>query len=279
MGSYCLMLKRRQRPTSLLASLSEVLLYVLPIPLIIKLFIVIMWFDAAKILYTSAALLYFYAAAHLTKITFIGFANTPAQNRHNLPDYRLWSAIYVTLGVFVLMLIIERPWDIALYMSAFAFIGYSLTYGLPYPKREEAEQHSVHMSSREAIKRAHRDLEELKVLRKSLQPSDSELLGDSLDKVIAQSRLIIELLLETPEDANRARRFLNVYVNRIKEILQQYVKLSKHDQTQCLQQRLVSTLVDVERVFREQKAKLLDDDIFRLDIQLEVLNEQIKKES
>lgn len=259
-------------------SAQGILLYILPAPLVIKLFVSILWFNLGKIAFTAAALFFFYRAAHLTRTSLWQLRETPQHRQNELKDNRHWGAVYVTVGVFILMLMIRRPWVVSLFMTGCAFVGYWWTYGLPQQNRKPAIDYD-HMptATREAIQHAYNDLDEITALRQQLNEEDAAL-AETLDKVIEQSYVIMDLLVKAPEDAGRARRFLNVYINRIKEILQQYLKLTKHGKAEHLRQRLAETLAAVEKAFREKKSQLLDDDIFKLDIQLEVLDEQIKHE-
>lgn len=260
-------------------SVQGILLYILPAPLIVKLFISIVWFNLSKIAFTAAALFFFYSAAHLTRTSLLRLRETPQHRQNSIKDNRYWGAIYVAVGVLILMLMIRRPWVVSLFMTGCAFVGYWWTYGLPQKATKRLlDDDSMPKATREAIQQAYTDLEEIATLGQQLSEEQDTVLAETLDKVIEQSYVIMDLLVKTPEDVGRARRFLNVYINRIKEILQQYLKLAKHGKAEHLRQRLIETLAAAEKAFREKKSQLLDDDIFKLDIQLEVLDEQIKHE-
>lgn len=271
---------RHDQPNGLPKFSSQgILLYILPAPLIFKLLISILWFNLPNIAFSAAALFFFYSAAHLTRTSLLRLQEAPPHRQHQVKDNRRWGAIYVTVGVLILMLMIRRPWHIGLFMSGCAFVGYWWTYGLPQKiKQAVIDYDDMPKATREAIQQAYKDLEEMTALQQRLTQVQDKPLADKLGKVIDQSYVIMDLLVKTPEDAGRARRFLNVYINRIKEILQQYIKLAKHGKAEHLRERLAETLAAVEKAFREKQSQLLDDDIFKLDIQLEVLDEQIKHE-
>ncbi len=255
------------------------LLYILPAPLFIKLVINLISPNLPKLLLTAAALFFFYSAAHLTRTTFLRLQQQTPHRPKKIKDNRTLAAIYLTIGVLIVMLMVRRPLLVWAVMAASAFIGYYLVYGLSEKAVEPETQFSnMPKATREAVKAAYSDLEIIEALGRKLdQPTDKPLFN-SLNQVIEQSYVIMDLLVKAPKDAGRARRFLNVYINRIKEILQQYIKLSQHDKADNVRGKLLTTLNEVEQAFREKKAQLLDDDIFKLDIQLEVLDEQIKGE-
>lgn len=257
-----------------------ILLYVLPSPLVLKLILSILWFNLTNIAFCGAALFFFYSAAHLTRTSLLRLRETPKHKLAAVQDNRHWGAIYVTVGVLILaLLLVRRPWLVSFFMSACAFVGYWWVYGLPEKAKEVTiDYDGMPQATREAIKQAYTDLDEITALGQQLTREQDKPLAQTLDKVIEQSYVIMDLLVETPKDVGRARRFLNVYVNRIKEILQQYIKLTQHGKAEHLRQRLADTLTAVEKAFREKRSQLLDDDLFKLDIQLEVLDEQIKHE-
>ncbi|MGY0399897.1 MAG: 5-bromo-4-chloroindolyl phosphate hydrolysis family protein [Ostreibacterium sp.] len=256
-----------------------ILLYVLPTPLFIKLVISLLAVNLLNILFTVAALFIFYSAAHLTRTTLLRLHEHHRNRPHNIKDYRLLAAIFTSAGVLILMLMSRRPLVMTLVMLFSAFIGYYLLYGLPTKKHQPTRQYdNMPSATREAIKEAYADLETIETFTKQLNKPEDKAIVTALNKALNQSYVIMDLLIKAPEDAGRARRFLNVYINRIKEILQQYITLSQHGKADKLRERLTTTLNDVERAFREKKSQLLDDDIFKLDIQLEVLDEQIKQE-
>lgn len=255
------------------------LLYLLPSPLFIKLIFSLLSPNLMKLSLTLAALFFFYSAAHFTRNSLIRLQSQAQYRPKKIKDQRLWAAIYVTVGVLILMFMIRRPPLVWAIMCSSAFMGYYLLYGLPQkPDDAPVDFDNMPKATGKAIKAAYEDLENIEALSEQLDKNTDKALAETLDKVLEQSYMMMDLLVKTPEDAGRARRFLNVYINRIKEILQQYIKLSKHGKADNLRQRLTTTLAEVEQAFREKKSQLLDDDIFKLDIQLEVLDEQIRQE-
>ncbi len=260
-------------------NLQGYLLYLLPSPLIIKLVVSLFAVNIPKLAFTAAALFFFYSGAHLTRTTLLRLKNQPANRQHKVKDNRMWGGIYTAVGVLILMFMMRRPFLMTVVMTSSAFIGYYLCYGFSTPKQQPSVDYSaMPKATQDAIQGAYQDLETIEELGDQLNLNDDKQLAETLEKVIDQSYVIMDLLVESPKDAGRARRFLNVYINRIKEILQQYITLSKHGNVDHLRERLVTTLNEVEVAFREKKSQLLDDDMLTLDVQLEVLDEQIKNE-
>lgn len=260
--------------------LKSYLLYILPAPLILKLLISILSLQFLKVLMTGAALFFFYSAAHLTRTTLIRLAaNQQRRKPKPVTDYRRWSAIYLAVGIIIVMLMLRRPPAQMLMLAGCGFIGYYLTFGL----REKASQPDVNYdnmpnATREAIKGAFSDLETIEQLSQQLNPNTDQPMIDNIQQVLDQSYNIMALLVKSPNDASRARRFLSVYTHRIKEILRQYIDLAKHHKEAEFRQRLTDVLAKAHHAFSEKQSQLLDDDKFKLDVQLEVLDEQIRYE-
>lgn len=207
------------------------LLFVLPSPLILKFFISILAVNLVKTAIVACALLIFYSAAYLTRNTLLRIQyNLTKHIPKNIKDDRLLAMLLIGAGVLLVSLfIIRRPIVHGAFFATLTMIGYTLVYGIK-PIRFEAQQNldNVPKATREAIEVAYRDLELIEMLGEKLTSSDDKKIKDALDQVIEQSYNILHLLSKTPEDASRARRFLSVYINRIKEILNQYISLSLH---------------------------------------------------
>ncbi len=263
-------------------TLRGILLYILPAPLILKLVFSLLTVNFLKLFLTAGALFFFYSAAHMTRTTLVSLRNTPVHRRAKIKDNRFLSAIYIFVGVLFLMFLIRAKIPMIILMSGSALVGYYLLYGLPDKRQytvSEKDYEKMPKATRQAIQSAYKDLESIEKLGNTLNQQTDKAISDKLQQVIEQSYTIMALLVKKPEDAGRARRFLNVYIHRIKAILEQYIKLAEHGKADELRPRLLSTLTDVEKAFREKRAKLLDNDISQLDIQLEVLDEQINDEN
>jgi hypothetical protein len=57
-----------------------------------------------------------------------------------------------------------------------------------------------------------------------------------------------------------------------------YVRTHQQAQSQQLEANFRNVLTTIEDVFKEQQQKLLDNDVLDLDIKIEVLSEQLKRE-
>ena len=76
----------------------------------------------------------------------------------------------------------------------------------------------------------------------------------------------------------RARKFLVVYLDGAGEVADKYVALQAKGEGDGFQPRFEALLDEMEKVSAEQHAKLLENDSFDLDVQLQVLSDRLKKE-
>lgn len=271
---------RHDMPNPAKFNLRGLLLYILPAPLVLKLLISIIALNPLKLLLSAGALFFFYSAAHLTRTTLIRLDQNRLRPKPvRVMDYRQWGMIYIGVGLLILMFLIKRPLLPSLVMVACGMIGYYLTYGIREPAPEQpVDFDTMPKATREAIQGAYADLDHIESLAEKLTDPSDKAIAQNVDKVVEQSYKILSLLSRSPNDAGRARRFLSVYTNRIKEILAQYINLSQHGKADEFRTRLQDVLAETHKAFSQQESKLLDDDQFKLDVQLEVLDEQIKNE-
>lgn len=99
-----------------------------------------------------------------------------------------------------------------------------------------------------------------------------------LERIIAQARQVIKVLEEDPRDLWRARKFLTVYLEGAQQVTEGYVRTHQKVQSQELENNFRTVLTTIEDVFKEQQQKLLESDVLDLDIKIEVLSQQLKRE-
>jgi 5-bromo-4-chloroindolyl phosphate hydrolysis protein len=103
-------------------------------------------------------------------------------------------------------------------------------------------------------------------------------LNQRLRRVAALAREILSLLVEDPRDLRRARKFLNVYLDGVQRVVEGYARTHRRAASPDLDANFRRVLTSIEEVFQEQRRKLLESDIMDLDVQIEVLTSQLKRE-
>ncbi|HIP03135.1 MAG TPA: hypothetical protein EYG75_06430, partial [Campylobacterales bacterium] len=100
-----------------------------------------------------------------------------------------------------------------------------------------------------------------------------------LDSIIKETQNIITAVEENPNDLSRARKFFKVYLHRTEMITKEYasnVKSKNIDEK--MRANYLHLLETVEETIYQQKERLNEDDITRLDVQIEALTKQLKNE-
>jgi 5-bromo-4-chloroindolyl phosphate hydrolysis protein len=103
-------------------------------------------------------------------------------------------------------------------------------------------------------------------------------LNQRLRRVAVLAREILTLLEEDPRDLRRARKFLNVYLDGVQRVVEGYARTHSRAASPDLDANFRRVLTSIEEVFEEQRRKLLESDIMDLDVQIEVLTRQLKRE-
>ena len=83
---------------------------------------------------------------------------------------------------------------------------------------------------------------------------------------------------EDPADIRRARRFLNVYLDGAKRVSEGYARTHSRTKQDDLESNFRNVLTTIEDVFDQQHQKLLEHDQLDLDVQIDVLSQQLKKQ-
>lgn len=137
------------------------------------------------------------------------------------------------------------------------------TYGLTAEQVIEAlEEAEVKITNIEIASRGIREVE----------------LKERLNRIIAKARDILDIVEDDPRDLRRARKFMKVYLEGTEKVTQGYVKMHPNSQDAKLDDNFRNVLKTIEDVFDEQHDKLLENDMLDLDIQIEVLQAQLKHE-
>ena len=127
----------------------------------------------------------------------------------------------------------------------------------------------------QAIEQAERKIAEIDAASRGIRNLE---LRARLTRISELARKILRVIEEDPTDLRRARKFLYVYLDGAKTVSKGYVRTHQRSQSAELETNFRNVLITIENVFQEQHAKLLENDILDLDVQIEVLATQLKRE-
>jgi 5-bromo-4-chloroindolyl phosphate hydrolysis protein len=170
-----------------------------------------------------------------------------------------------------------RPLPVALLFAAGAFLGMYLSYG--FDPRKEKNIVAAHGYSRDEILQTLEDSS--RIIRGIEQANDrirNAELNQRIERICEIADSILAEIEADPRDIRRARKFLNVYLDGARQVTEGYAKTHPQTQSGELEQNFRNVLETIESVFQEQHQKLLEEDVFDLDVKIEVLTTQLKRE-
>ena len=161
---------------------------------------------------------------------------------------------------------------IACAFALVALLGCYLTYGFdPLTRRPlRGGEHT-----RAALVEADRSIAAIEQASHDIRQPE---LSMRLQHITGLARAILRRLEDDPRDLHRARKFLNVYLDGVQSVVEDYAKTHTQIIAPELNERFRRALITVEDAFREQQLKLLESDVEQLDVKIEVLTQQLKRE-
>ena len=239
------------------------------------------WLGA--VLANGAAFALFIAAARLTRrgTGAAGEQRALALGRWlpAVPLRDLGGALTVLATAFTAYFSVGHGLAASLLFGAVAGAGFHLFYGfVPLRRRAPASPAETRAqrttSLLEEAERRIRDIEQT-----SLAIGNAELKA-RLWRIALQARRILGQIAERPESMHRARRFLTTYLEGAQQVTRGYARshVLAQDRAGELEQSFRNVLITIEEVFVEQERRLLESDLMDLDVQIEVLQKQLKHE-
>ncbi len=99
-----------------------------------------------------------------------------------------------------------------------------------------------------------------------------------LDRIVKTSREVVDTLVNHPEKIPQARRFLHSYLGATESVIKRYADTHQLVDDESLEQNFKQVLQNIDQVFAEQNNKLLENQVFDLDVDIEVLNTLMEKQ-
>ncbi|MEM7082398.1 MAG: 5-bromo-4-chloroindolyl phosphate hydrolysis family protein [Pseudomonadota bacterium] len=200
-------------------------------------------------------------------------ATAPATPRKTL------GAILIAAGTFLTAaFLVGNGFTVGAIAGALAGLGSIMHYGTD-PRGDKGVAKATHGYTTEeivdALSSAQRKIEAIELASRGIPNSE---LGQRLHRITDKAREIIGVIEDDPGDLRRARKFLNVYLDGAVKVTEGYARSHENDTDGMLETNFRNVLDTIESTFAEQKEKLLQDDIFDLDVQIEVLKTQLEKE-
>ena len=200
-------------------------------------------------------------------------ATAPITPRKTLGAVLIGTATFLTAAFLV-----GHGFTVGAIAGALAGLGSIMHYGAD-PRGNKGVTGASHGYTTEeiieALSGAQEKIDAIELASRGIPNSE---LGQRLHRITDKAREIIGVIEEDPGDLRRARKFLNVYLDGAVRVTEGYARSHENDMDGLLETNFRNVLDTIESTFTEQKEKLLQDDLFDLDVQIEVLKLQLEKE-
>lgn len=188
------------------------------------------------------------------------------------------AATIVALTTFILAWLgAHNSFFVAIAFGVGAFLGMYLSYG--FDPRAEKTIAGGHGYTTDEISNTIAAAENVIL---SIENANNKIrnleFNTRIDHICDTARQILDELESNPGAIRRTRKFLLVYLEGANKVTTGYANTHLQADIVELEQNFRNVLDNIETVFKEQKEKLLEDDLFDLDIQIEVLAKQLKHE-
>lgn len=256
------------------------LLYILPslaIPATIKAFIT---GNLAGIIINAGGYALFVLAAKFLRRGLIAEATYHEKRITHAPKWPLktCAAILVAITTFFMAWQgAQNTFWVAVAFGSGALLGMYLIYG--FDPRTEKTVRGAHGYSTEEISKTINEAESviLSIENANRQIRNLEF-NNRINRICETARSILVELEANPATIRRTKKFLLVYLDGASKVTSGYASTHQQVTSIELEQNFRNLLDSIETVFKEQKDKLLEEDLFDLDVQMEVLANQLKNE-
>ncbi|MEL7448921.1 MAG: 5-bromo-4-chloroindolyl phosphate hydrolysis family protein [Pseudomonadota bacterium] len=262
-------------------SAAGMLLYVLALPLLPAIGVSLMLGSAPNVVVLGAALALVLAGG---KCVRAGLAAEREYNRRKIasaPPLPLKNLGAVLVGIATAVtsyFAVDTGLAFSALVGVLATAGSVLAYG-PDPRGEKlADTGHLGLTTDEVVEQlatAERKIEAIELANRDISNTE---LSRRLRAITKLARKIIGTIEDDPRDIRRARKFLNVYLDGAQSVTEGYARTHKRGASEELEQNFRNVLATIEEVFTEQQAKLLENNELDLDVQIEVLATQLKRE-
>ncbi len=272
--------RQRKQEAAALAPRKARLLWLLPLPLILATVIALASGQFQAFVANATAYGLFLAGAMLARH---GFHQEVSQRRQRfqtsagLPFKTLGGLTVALATALTAWAGVGHSPPIALAFGGGAFAAFVLLYGLDPPRqRAVAETHGGNIERvTEALQQAEQKI--LAIEHACGRITQTEL-NQRLTRIIGLARQILGQIARDPRDLRRARKFFNTYLDGAQRVVAGYAGAHANDGSHRLEANFRRVLITIEEVFGQQYQRLLENDLRDLDVQMEVLETQLKRE-
>ncbi len=252
-------------------------LYIFLVPLFIAIIISLLMLEVRYFIANIIAFGLFFATA---KANSMGLSQeleyyTKTLTKAPKTPYKLIAGVLLGISTFFTAFIAGyQDFFISIFLGVIASIGYFLYYG--FDPRADKLTNIGDISAEFVLETLATARGKLKSIEDDMTHIKDTKLNSQLRVAINKAYEILKNIEEDPKDVRVARKFIIVYIDGIKKVTKSYIELDEKDITIDTKEKLYNLLSDVEDRFEKEIIRLKRNNQFDLDVNIDVLQEQIK---
>lgn len=256
------------------------LLWLLPLPLIPATLIALGSGQFTALLVNACAYGLFLGGALLARHGFqleVNEQQQRFQTTARLPFKTLGGLVIALATAFTAWAGVGHSLPISLAFGSGAFAAFVLLYGLD-PRRSSIVTETTPENAERVAAALQQAEQQILTIDQARSRINQPELNQRLDRITELARNILAEIAHDPRDFRRARKFLNTYLDGAQRVIAGYARAHVSGHSDTLEDNFRSVLVTIEEVFEQQYQRLLQNDLHDLDVQMEVLETQLRRE-
>lgn len=263
--------------------LKGILLFIMPVPVLVAAVVSLIGGNFWATVINGAAFSGFMLSAVIARH---GFKVEQLYNSKKLAlapttPFKTVAAILLSITTALTAFLATANYNIfsSILIGGATLLAFYLWYGLDPRRNKTSNMAGLGVSAEEvfeALEAANIKIDAIETARTEISNAQFD---QHLDRIIVKARNIITLIENDPSDLPRARKFLKVYLDGTRRVTESYAKTHRNEATTVtLDGNFSNVLNSIESTFDEQHEKLKKQDQFDLDVNIEVLETQLKRE-
>jgi 5-bromo-4-chloroindolyl phosphate hydrolysis protein len=253
------------------------LLYVFLVPLFISVILALLQTNIMAFIWNSIAFILFFVVLKLSKKGFIQEKEYLLATLTKAPKvpYKTISALLLGFATFFTAWIAgHEPFMTSLFLGLISTLGYYLYYG--FDPKEDKLENLGNISAEFVIETIEEAKGKLNKIKENMTKIQDKILLEKLEVSMKKAEHILAVIQEDPKDIRVARKFLIVYIDGIAKVVDSYTTLDEKDIDEERKENLYALVDDLEDKFDKELERLKNNNLFDLDVNIDVLKEQIK---
>ncbi len=194
----------------------------------------------------------------------------------SLVKYKLLGYILISITLFFVSIKLTNQSQLNSFIQSFiGFIGLILYYGID-PFKDKLPKGNLSVNMDRFLKELQEAQAKVDYIKDATNHIQNWQLKVALNSAIHRAQEILNTIKEDPKDIRVARKFMVVYLDGIKDVVDKYNSIDKRHLDSEYTRRLIDTLNLATKRFEDELERLKSNDIFDLDVQIDALKEQLK---